>query len=396
MTSRELLKLNTDALFEEAAEKKKNGGLVCWSSSVMLGEFFDAMDISVVYPENHAAIIGAKHYSVPFLEYCEKLGYDSGLCSYAKINIAYAHMLLNDSENEILKNCPAPIIPLPDVIVVCNNICSLLIKWYENLAIMLDVPFLLVDVPYVHGQKITEEEIDYIVGQFENIKSTLEKITGRAFDEEKFASLAKQRYLSSRAWEKVMRLAENKNTALNGFDLFNFMSLAVCGSYRKGAQDTFEAFYNELKNADGENTDQRGVFWEGIACWPYLSMTYKTLKNSGFKIAASSYPEMWNLQYRNLREMAKAFALVYTNTSLESKIALISRMGMERHCEAYIYHRNKSCKLMSFMLKETAEEVKKITGKPYVIFDGDQTDPGNFSRGQFETKIQALSEMTEL
>ena len=104
---------------------------------------------------------------------------------------------------------------------------------------------------------------------------------------------------------------------------------------------------------------------------------------------------MWNLKYSSLEEMAKAYAQVYTNTSLENKIKLISKMGEERNCEAYVYHRNKSCKLMSFMIKETAEGVKKITGKPYIIFDGDQTDPGNFSRGQFETKIQALSEMTE-
>ena len=394
MTSKEMLKFYSDNLFEEAMEKKKKGGLICWSSSVMCGEFFEAMDISVIYPENHAAIIGAKHYSTKFLEYAEKMGYDSGICSYAKINISYTNMLINDRENKILKECPAPVIPLPDVIAVCNNICSLLIKWYENLAKMLNVPFVLVDVPYIHDGEISNSEVKYILGQFENIKKTLEKLTGKAFNEEKLSELIKQRELSARAWGNVMKIAEKKNSPLNGFDLFNYMSLAVCASYKKEAQEVFEAFYKELeekKEGDGEN----GVFWEGIACWPYLSMTYKTLKNNGFKITASTYPEMWNLKYSSLEEMAKAYAQVYTNTSLENKIKLISKMGGERNCEAYVYHRNKSCKLMSFMIKETAEGVKKITGKPYIIFDGDQTDPGNFSRGQFETKIQALSEMTE-
>ena len=35
---------------------------------------------------------------------------------------------------EVLVNSPAADVPLPDLVITCNNICNTLLKWYENLA----------------------------------------------------------------------------------------------------------------------------------------------------------------------------------------------------------------------------------------------------------------------
>ena len=44
---------------------------------------------------------------------------------------------------------------------------------------------------------------------------------------------------------------------------------------------------------------------------------------------------------------------------------------------------------------EIADLVKKETGTPFVNFDGDQTDPRNFSEAQFDLRMQALSEVMD-
>jgi benzoyl-CoA reductase/2-hydroxyglutaryl-CoA dehydratase subunit BcrC/BadD/HgdB len=44
---------------------------------------------------------------------------------------------------------------------------------------------------------------------------------------------------------------------------------------------------------------------------------------------------------------------------------------------------------------DIAEAVQKNNDKPFVVFDGDQTDPNNFSAAQFETRAQALGEMMD-
>ena len=56
---------------------------------------------------------------------------------------------------------------------------------------------------------------------------------------------------------------------------------------------------------------------------------------------------------------------------------------------------NRSCKLMSFIQYEMERKVFEETGIPYAGFDGDQADPRNFSKAQFETRLQGLVEVME-
>jgi len=137
--------------------------------------------------------------------------------------------------------------------------------------------------------------------------------------------------------------------------------------------------------------------WEGIACWPYLSHNFKTFKQYGINMVGSTYPEAWTLLYEagDIDGMARAYAGVMNNCNLERQIDLRVRIIEECKCDGAVYHLNRSCKLMDFMQYQLAQEVYKRTGVPYITFDGDQTDPRNFAKAQFETRIQALVEMME-
>ena len=69
MSSKEALGYFLPKVDEDARKAKKEGRLVCWSASVAPPEFCTAMDIAIVYPETHAAGIGA----VTVLRPCSKL-----------------------------------------------------------------------------------------------------------------------------------------------------------------------------------------------------------------------------------------------------------------------------------------------------------------------------------
>ena len=45
--------------YEKARQAKAEGRLVCWSTSIAPQELLTTMDIVTMYPENHAAAIGA-------------------------------------------------------------------------------------------------------------------------------------------------------------------------------------------------------------------------------------------------------------------------------------------------------------------------------------------------
>lgn len=404
-TSKEMLAFYQEKLDEEARQAKREGRLVCWSASVAPPEFCVTMDIAMVYPETHAAGIGARKGAMEMLEVAAARGYSMDTCSYARVNLGYMELLkqkaLTGKTPEKLQNSPAADVPLPDLVLTCNNICNTLLKWYENLAAELNIPCIIIDVPFNHTMPVKQYAKDYITCQFEAAISRLEELCGRKFDYDRFLEVQRQTQRSVAQWNRIAALMGSKPSPLNGFDLFNYMALIVCARSRDYAELTFRKFADEIeeKLSQGiyamKGTEQKRVTWEGIAVWPYLGATFKTLKEQGDIMTGSMYPAMWDLSYTpgDMGSMAEAYTRTYINTCLDNKVKQLAGMARRGKCDGIVYHQNRSCKNMSLLNVETAEEVQKITGLPYVSFDGDQTDPRNFSSAQYETRVQALNEM---
>ncbi len=393
MSSKEMLGFYLNKSYQDAAEGKKRGELVCWSSSIAPCEFCETMGVHMLYPENHAAAIAAKHGAEELLQVAEGQGYSLDNCSYARINLAYM----------TVQTCVAENMPLPDFVLVCNNICETLIKWYENIAYELGVPIIMIDVPYNYEDEPNERSIDYIVAQFQEAIRQMEEICGRPFDYERFEEVMEIAQDSSYWWTKAMSLASATPSPLNGFDIFNYMALIVCMRGKTGCRDTFKKLAEELQGKidRGESAFKEGetyrIMWDGIACWPYLSHNFKSLKALGINMTGSTYPRGWKLDYEksDLRSMAKAYTSVGNNLSLNAQIDLKVDVINEYKCDGVTYHLNRSCKAMDFLFHEMQTTIAERTQTPYITFDGDQSDPRNFSKAQFETRVQGLAEMME-
>lgn len=405
MSAKELLAFFGEKSYREAREAKQEGRLVCWSASVAPDELCRAMDIAMVYPENHAAAIGAKKGSQPLLELAERKGYFGDCCSYARVNMGYLELLKEYGRTgtvpELLAECPGELCPLPDLVITCSNLCNTLLKWYENLAAELGIPCICIDTPYNYEMPVSQRSKDYIKGQLEHAVTQLEQICGRPFDWQAFYAVQEQSQRSIAAWDRVASMAAYKPSPLNGFDFFNYMALIVCARGTKESEIVFSRFADELEEnlkngryAFGEHEAHR-VAWEGIACWPYLGYTFKTFKRLGMLLTGSGYPDMWSLHYEpgNLDSMAEAYASIVTNRDLNGKAQLLGSVVEHGKCSGVVYHVNRSCKIMSFLSVEVMDAVQEMTGVPFVFFDGDQTDPKNFASAPFETRVETLAEM---
>ncbi len=393
MSSREMLNYYLSKSYSDARIGKAKGELVCWSSSIAPNEFCEAMGIHMLYPENHAAAVGARHGALELLDVAEKDGYSIDNCAYARINLAYMKT----------QECVGESMPLPDFVIICNNICETLVKWYENLAHELDIPIIFIDVPYNYEYDPTPRSIEYISQQFTSAIRQLEEITGRPFDYEKFDAAMDMSIQSCYWWSKAMAMASAIPSPLNGFDIFNYMALIVCMRGKAGCRDTFKKLAEELQEKidRGEGAFKDGekcrFMWDGIAVWPYLSPCYKTFKGLGMNMTGSTYPNAWNMDYvkGDMASMARAYTSVFNNMSLDWQIDLKEDVVKRYNCKGVTYHLNRSCKCMGFLFQEIQEEVKRRTGTPYITFDGDQCDPRNFSVAQFQTRVQSLAEMID-
>ena len=195
------------------------------------------MGIYTVYPENHVVGIAARGGAPDLLEYAERKGYSNDICGYARVNLAYMDV----------QKCISEEMPLPDLVLLCNNICETLLKWYENIAHTLNIPLLIVDVPYNHENQVTEENVSYVEAQFTRIIEQLEDLTGKPFDYDRFQEVMKVAAQNAQDWYDATAMCSAVPSPLSGFDMFNYMALIVCMRGKPECGMTFRKLKAELE-----------------------------------------------------------------------------------------------------------------------------------------------------
>ena len=56
-----------------------------------------------------------------------------------------------------------------------------MIKWYENLSRDLDIPLIMIDIPFNPDYEVSDAEVAYVKAQFLDAIKQLEEITGMDF-----------------------------------------------------------------------------------------------------------------------------------------------------------------------------------------------------------------------
>jgi benzoyl-CoA reductase/2-hydroxyglutaryl-CoA dehydratase subunit BcrC/BadD/HgdB len=386
-------KLNAIAAkaYSDAIEAKASGEKVGWVSSNFPVEIPETLGLAVCYPENQAAAIAAKGAGARMCEAAEAEGYSNDLCAYARISLAFAKT--GESEERPM--------PLPDYLLCCNNICHCMMKWYENLAKDLDVPMLLIDIPFNPDNGVSAEEIAYVKSQFLDCVAELERITGKKWSEERFAQVMRNSCRTSRAWLDATSCASAVPSPFNGFDLLNHMAVMVTARGKAEAAEAMELLLKEYRaNISGGKSTYRGeekhrIMFEGIACWPWLRVTSQGLRERGVNMVTTIYADAFGFIYSDFDGMIRAYCSVPNAINLESARDKRIKLCKENHADGLLVHTNRSCKLWSGFMPEMSRQIGEACGIPVVSFDGDQADPRNFSEAQYLTRVQGLVEIME-
>lgn len=276
-----------------------------------------------------------------------------------------------------------------------------MIKWYENLALELDIPLILIDIPHLDQYECDEDRIKYIRAQFDDAIRQLEEITGKKMDYDKLKSVMEVSQRSSQAWLRAVGYMSAKPSPFSGFDIFNNMAVACVGRGTVEAAEAFEQLADEYEAlvAEGKSTfkgdENYRILFEGIACWANLRFTYKTLQSRGINLTASVYGPAFSFLYSNLDELMAAYSYVPNSNCFERELELRVVDAKKNKVDGAIFHMNRSCKHWSGNLYEMERQFREQTGVPTIVFDGDQSDPRAFSEAQYETRVEALVEIME-
>lgn len=377
--------------YKDAYEAKENGEMVGWCASNFPQEIFETLGLKVVYPENQAAAIAARGAGEKMCSIAEEDGYSNDICAYARISLAYMK----------IKDAPEQNMPQPDFLLCCNNICNTMIKWYENVSKELDIPLILIDIPFNPNYEVSDAQISYVKAQFLEAIEQLEEITGKKWDNDRFEEVMAISNRTSRAWLEATSYTKYKPSPLSGFDLLNHMAVAVCARGTIEAAEAFELLTEEYKQAvkDGTSTfrgeEKHRIMFEGIACWPHLRTTFRGLRSRDINMVATIYADAFGFIYDDLDGLIEEYCKLPNAMNLERARDVRKDIVKNTNAEGILVHTNRSCKLWSGFMYEMSRQIGEDCDVPVVSFDGDQADPRNFSEAQYETRVEGLTEIME-
>ena len=327
--------------YSDAAEAKARGELVGWCSSNFPVEIPETLGLAVVYPENQAAGIAARGAGARMCEVSEADGYSNDICAYARISLAYAK----------IKDAPEQNMPQPDFLLCCNNICNCMIKWYENLSRELNIPMIMIDVPFNPDYEVSDAELEYVKAQFWAAIHQLEELTGKKWDDEKYKEVMEISGRTSRAWLAATAIARYSPSPFNGFDLLNHMAVMVTARGKKEAAEAMEQLLKEYEenHVKGESTfraeEKYRIMFEGIACWPWLRVTSTGLKSRGINMVTTIYADAFGFIYKDFNDMCRAYCKVPNAINLEHARDKRVKLCRDNSVEGLLVHTNRSCKL---------------------------------------------------
>ena len=341
--------------YSELQEAKDRGEKIGWCASNFPQEIFQTLGIKVGYPENQAAAISARGAGEKMCEISEADGFSNDICAYARVSLAYAK----------IKDAPEQNMPQPDFLLCCTNICNTMLKWYETLSQNLEIPLVLIDIPFNPDEEVSDAYIAYVKAQFLAAIKQLEEITGKTWDEERFKEVMAISTRTSEAWLEATSYTKHKPSPLNGFSLLNHMAVAVCARGTVEAAEAFETLVEEYKRAVADGTsgfraeEKHRIMFEGIACWPHLRTTATGLKSRGINMVATIYADAFGFIYNDLDGLIRAYCSVPNAINLEKsrdkRVAIAKNTG----AEGLLVHTNRSCKLWSGFMYEMSKQIGK-------------------------------------
>ena len=390
-----LLKQITNDYWEEGKQAREAGRLVAWCSGVSPSDYLSAMDFFVCFPMNQSATSGVLGNSVKMCEVAEAHGYPDDLCSYARTNIGTALSATGMIDT----------LPRPDLLLVCNNQCITIAKWWENLSRLFGVPLVLIDVPYLHDgfeQDDVGRVIGYVRQQLVELPEVLEKLTGRRFDYDRLQECVGHTGSAMRKWHEGLKLRRNIPSPMSVFDVYNLLFPILSLRGRPEALDFYEQLNSELSERVAAGVaavpgEKHRLHFDAPPPWFRIRELSNKFAEAGMCVVTGVYP----LSFLSLTEldtshptdsMAEALCTQYVNWGIGHRTEVLIELLKEYHLDAMVMQWAQTCKPCSIGQYDQIEAVRQRLGIPSLVIDGDMCDSRLYSDTETNTRIDAFIE----
>ncbi len=384
--------------YQEAREIKESGRKpIVWTTTAAPNEILWAMDFCVLFPEAYAATCGARHAAYRHCKITEDKGYEHHLCTYCRNG-------LGSTLADIEGLDPFDPLPAPDLLLVANNSCSLITKWWEHLSHYWNVPLIHIDTPYIIPGVPEKDVIGHIKHQIGDLIRFLEEFTGKKFDHDRLREVVKNGSESAKGYTDMMKMNKHNPAPSTYFDLMphNFPNLVL--RYKPEVADHYRLMKQEMNERirEGivpfENMKYR-VYWDGIPYWFAMRFLSKKLQSLGICLVTSAYSQLFAFDRsdpeRPLDSVAENTAYFYLNRDVRYKAEYTEQLYRDYDLEAGIFAYAMTCKPFSITMHYIADYVQKKLGVLSTIIEGDLVDDTFFDEEKTGIRLETFAEALE-
>ncbi len=366
---------------------------VAWVTSGAPVEILKALDFYVLYPENHAALCGARRISLELCLEAEKNGYSIDICSYARC----------DFGSLISGKTPVGKLPKPDLLLCCTNICQTVLYWYRVLEKYFNVPLVIIDTPFVY-KEAEEHHMEYVKKQLDELVETAERVSKRKLKFERLKETLKLSKMAAELWHEIIKKGQNIPSPISVFDQFIHMAPIV---EMRGDAETVD-FYAEMlkeieerieKGISAVVNERKRLLWDNLPIWYKLRFLSEFLAERGISIVTSTYTNAWGElapmmdPERPIESMAKTYLYPILNRGVGHKLQTMKDMIKDFKLNGAILHSDRSCKPYSVGQIDERNRLLSELGVPALLLEADHNDPRAYAEEQIKTRLLAFVEM---
>jgi len=395
-------KMSRDIMTDWMAQLKEATATPTPSAYLMISgncvEILRCFDILPVFPEINALQLAIRKNSLPYIIKSEEIGYASDNCAYVKADMGFT-LCGGVGENGT--------IPKPSMIV-CNFVgCNVYIKWFEHCAEMLNVPLVMLDIPFLREESPSKEDTAYVLCQLRELITTCEQLTGKKFDIDRLREILALSARAEEGWSRAKQFCRHRPAPFDAyFDSINMMGPINALRGTQAAADFFDAAVLEYGQMGDQNEgvlekERFRIVVEGPPPYPYYRNFRNLFEAWGAVAVQSTYSTVggtWEFGFRHdpkrpLESIAEQMIIHnLCNRSMLERYKQIKKYVEEWSADALVIHSIKSCRLFSAGQGDMREHFTKDLGVPTLMVESDLEDPRYYAEAQMKNRIDAFFE----
>lgn len=379
-------------------QAKDKGAKIVYMNALGPIEFVYAFDALPAYPENHAVVLQAKRMALDTAQAAEAKGFSADICSYARCDLGYRYS----------GKSPIGGIPVPDLLIYSSAQCFTLLKWFEELSRMYNVPLFVLDVPGEGRgwrEQLDRASIVYVKEQLYQLIGWLEDKLGQKFEFSRFHETVKLSYEAARLFYMVLLSARTVPAPLSLFDQYLAMAPIVDQRGKQVTVNFYKAMVDELKDRvakgiEGVPGEKYRFWWDGLPIWMAMRDFYNILFERKINLVANNYTRAWcQLSFEprpDLDAMLEDYATRLVRNfdpMIRERSFDIASALKEYSLNGYLLHSDHSCRFLSLGLMDTLKKVREYSGIPGLMLDTDHGDPRLYQSEQIRNRMDAYLEM---